>query len=297
MKECLMQKINLAYPTNIVVETTAHCQLRCKMCGRRVTKRKLGNMKQDLVFNILEQIADFNKNIRMWYCFLGEPLIIKKNLPSYIAYGKSLGIKSHLINTNGNLLDLEVSKKLITAGLTEIYIGLDAATEETYSKIRIGGNFEKVLHNIEELLKIKPSHLQVAVQMIEMEANRHEKQAFLDYWQTRDVKIFIKGEAKWIDMVEADQLDIQRYPCPLILDTLGIYWDGRTPFCVNDWDGRTVFSDIKTTPLKDIWAAQIRKFAKFHILKKWDEVPEICRTCSDWTSKKERELFNVPKDL
>jgi len=289
--------VDLSYPRNIVVETTAHCQLECKMCGRRTTKRKLGNMKKELMLNILEQIADFNTHIRLWYCFLGEPLIIKNRLPEYIRFGRYLGLKHHLINTNGNALDPETSKSLIDAGLTEIYIGIDAATEETYKKIRIGGDFNKVLYNVDQFLKIKPKDLKVSVQLISMAENEQEKKLFADYWGQREVSVFIKEPAQWIDMVEVDQPEIDRYSCPSLLDTLGIYWDGRTPFCVNDWDGRTVFSNINTTPLKEIWSKQVHDFAKYHILEQWSKVPEICRNCQDWTCKEKRELKNVPEDL
>lgn len=40
-----------------------------------------------------------------------------------------------------------------TEGLTHIMISLDAATPETYSVIRVGGDYEKVVKNIENFVK------------------------------------------------------------------------------------------------------------------------------------------------
>ena len=134
------------------------------------------------------------ERIRVWYCFHGEPLLLRKRLPDYIRFGKSLGIKHHIINTNGNLLDEGTAERLVEAGLTEIYIGVDTATESTYDEIRIGGHFQDVVRHINYLLKIKPEHLQVTVQMIELPENRPEKSMFEAYWKQRGTRVFVKRE-------------------------------------------------------------------------------------------------------
>ena len=293
-----MREVDLSCPANVVIETTAHCQLRCAMCGRNTMKRKMGNMHPDMVRNILEQIAEWDRErIRVWYCFLGEPLILRRRLPEFIEYGSSLGIKNNIINTNGNLLDGETAQRLIDAGLTEIYIGMDAFGEETYRKIRVGGDFLRLMANIERLLQIRPPHLQITLQMIEMAANRHEKDAFVEYWKGRGVRTFIKQELSWIDRMDGAALTGSRparYPCPWIVDTLGIYWNGDMPFCVNDWDGDTVFAHIHDRPMRQSWADMVHDYARAHVERDWEHIPDICKPCTDWMGKEERVVRGMP---
>ena len=291
-----MQEIDIRFPSNVVIETTAHCQLNCTMCARSETKRKLGNMKPELVRFILEQIADWNKeSIRVWYCFLGEPLLIRNRLMDYIQYGRSLGIRHHIINTNGHLLDPPTAEQLIDAGLTEIYIGIDAISSEMYKKIRVGGDFDRVVQNVHHLLKIKPDHLQVTIQMIELAENRHARDAFIRYWKHRNARVFIKKELTWtghLDKTSQRMYPPQRYPCPWILDTFGIYWNGDIPYCVNDWNGVTVYGNIRKRPIKALWEEQINLFARPHILNIWDGLPKTCMMCDDWAGKDERKIVH-----
>ncbi len=94
-------------------------------------------MEMQLVKKILDEIADFNKNTRVWMVFYGEPLTIKKlGLYEMIAYAKEKGIKDVVLNSNGVLLDRIATGRLIDAGLDQFYIGIDAYTPETYQKGR-----------------------------------------------------------------------------------------------------------------------------------------------------------------
>ena len=297
----MLREIDLRYPANVVIETTAFCQLRCLMCGRNGVTRKLGNMAPSLVFSILRQIAGWNKeSIRVWYCFLGEPLLLRKRLVKYVRFGRSLGIMHHIINTNGNLLDPPISEQLVEAGLTEIYIGVDAATPETYQQIRVGGDFQKVLDNIHYLLEIRPERLQITVQMIEMAANRHERAAFIRYWQELGVRTFVKKELGWIanlPSINKRRLLNSRYPCPWVLDTMGIYWNGDVPFCVNDWNGVTAFGNVSEKALSSLWEEQINRFGRPHLLKEWHALPEVCVECADWSGKEERRIVHANEIL
>ena len=77
------------FPNVVLIDTTNYCNLRCSMCGRQYMTRKRGRMEMQLVKKILDEIADFNKNTRVWMVFYGEPLTIKKlGLYEMIAYAK-----------------------------------------------------------------------------------------------------------------------------------------------------------------------------------------------------------------
>ena len=68
---------------------------------------------------------------------------------------QKVGILDIYFSTNGILLNKKISTDLIKSGLTRIQISIDAITKETYDKVRPGGNYNKIIENINEFLLIK----------------------------------------------------------------------------------------------------------------------------------------------
>jgi len=56
-----------------------------------------------------------------------------------------------LITTNGHLLNTEVANRLIDNGIHLIKVSIDAATKETYKRIRQSTRFDKVINNVRRL--------------------------------------------------------------------------------------------------------------------------------------------------
>jgi molybdenum cofactor biosynthesis enzyme MoaA len=70
--------------------------------------------------------------------------LIRKDLYKFIKYAKQAGIIDIYLSTNGSLLDEKNSKLLIESGLMRLQVSIDAHTEETFNKMRQGGNFEQI---------------------------------------------------------------------------------------------------------------------------------------------------------
>ena len=66
-----------------------------------------------------------------------EPLLIK-DFEKYLKYAHSKNFIDIMINTNGSALTERRSKQLLDSGITRLRFSLDAATPETYAKIRVG---------------------------------------------------------------------------------------------------------------------------------------------------------------
>ena len=65
-----------------------------------------------------------------------EPLLIK-DFEKYLKYAHSKNFIDIMINTNGSALTERRSKQLLDSGITRLRFSLDAATLETYAKIRV----------------------------------------------------------------------------------------------------------------------------------------------------------------
>ena len=75
---------------------------------------------------------------------------------------------------------------------------MDAATKETYEKIRLGGNFILARKNVEELIKLKSENsvdrLAIDLQFIVMPENFHEVLLFAEHW----AKVFERNHLGYI---------------------------------------------------------------------------------------------------
>jgi radical SAM protein with 4Fe4S-binding SPASM domain len=74
----------------------------------------------------------------------GEPLL-QDFTPDLIAYARRVGISEVAIITNGLLLDSNMVHRLETAGLTNLAISLDGATESVNDRVRGRGVFASVM--------------------------------------------------------------------------------------------------------------------------------------------------------
>ena len=61
-----------------------------------------------------------------------------------------------MTNTNGSPINITRSKKILDSGLTRMRFSLDAFTDETYKKVRVGAiDLDKVKRNIFNFLDLK----------------------------------------------------------------------------------------------------------------------------------------------
>ena len=142
-------------------------------------------------FEFFKELIDYSvdkgtKAIKLNY--INEPLI-RNDLIKFIDYAKKKGVLDIYFSTNGILLKDEISKKLINSGLTRIQISIDAVTQETYNKVRPGGDLKKILENIDNFLKIKKELKKtiplVRVNFVKTEFNEFELEEFIKLWEDK----------------------------------------------------------------------------------------------------------------
>ncbi len=128
-------------PKKLILELTTKCNLNCIMCFRKSWSEIEGEMNEKLFMKILDEAVKANTEF-IWFGGWGEPLI-HKNFIEFAEEVKRRGFKLG-INTNGTLLNKDLALKLINIGLDRLSISIDAASQQTYNKIR-GGNLNNIL--------------------------------------------------------------------------------------------------------------------------------------------------------
>ena len=147
---------NLKLPSNLYLETTNRCNLRCRGCilfdGKRESPRDIS--LHDF-YMITDQLADLERTTLHG---VGEPLL-NAELPAMVRHLKNRNVYT-LFNSNGILLDHKRQHDLIDAGLDELRISLDAASAAGYKKIRNSNEFDRILQNLRSLRKLQDAQSQ-----------------------------------------------------------------------------------------------------------------------------------------
>lgn len=275
------------YPLNIGIEVTNYCNLNCIMCNNDKIKRPRGIMSAEMYKKIIDETARENPHTRIWLDFYGEALIAGWKLFWMIDYAKKSGLTNVCINTNGTLMNKEYADMLLDAGTDYISLDCDGFSKEVYEAIRINGNRDVFYSNVEYLLEEaarRGSKTVIDVKVIEMEKNRHEVKKIVDYWQKRGAWVAVRRCSEWVGNRRGNANNVAegRIACGHGVGTAVISWDGIVGGCAWDYDCSMPAGDIKAESLKAIWMRRNENFLRLHFEHRWDELPEICRSCNNW---------------
>lgn len=277
------------FPLNIIVEVGNHCNLNCTTCINDKLTRKKGFMDILLYKKIIDEVAKENVNARIWLDFFGEPLLVKFKLYYMIDYAKKNGLTNININTNGTLINREMTEMLLDSGIDFMSIDMDGYSKEVYESIRIGANRDQVYENIEYLLKRKKErNLKkpiIEIKVMEMEENKNEIDTIIKYWRERGAWTCTRRLITWGGQCDCTKYNVEgdRIACGNAVGICAITWDGNVVSCVMDVDGKHLFGNINDSSIKSIWNLRNEKMVKKHLEHKFDELPELCHDCTDWT--------------
>jgi len=288
LKERIFDEGENTFPRDVVLETTTFCNLNCIMCTNDKLTRAKTTMRWPLYVKLVEEIAEKAKDTtRLWLCFFGEPLM-DKQFVDRVLFAKQKGIKNVVINSNMNLMTEKLAEELVKAGLNNIFVGLDAASADTYDKIRLGGNFDKTVNNViyykKMLDKYGKDDQQIVVQFVELPENAHEIEQAVEFWNNQDIKVKIKPIVTWQNNVEYEnKLQANdRIPCYYIMNVLPVTADGFAGFCGCDYDGRVICANMNESTIEELWNTSKKEQRRIHLAGEWDKLLGFCRACEDW---------------
>lgn len=167
------------YPRYIEVEVSTACNLKCQMCEHTYWKEK----NQTMTFEQLKSIVDqFPKLKWVGLTGIGESFL-NPDFLEMIRYVKKKNLYLELYDSFF-LINKECAKVLVETKVDRMIVSLDAATPETYEKIRKGAKFTTVVEHIKNLRKIKRSskkyHPEIIFHYIISKNNVKEVLPFVD---------------------------------------------------------------------------------------------------------------------
>jgi MoaA/NifB/PqqE/SkfB family radical SAM enzyme len=263
-------------PEIVQIESTNICNAKCVFCPRDDMHRKQGIMSVDLFRKIVDECVELGiTHVRMHN--YGEAFIDKR-LVEKVRYAKEHGIQEVGMISNGSLITENIARGMIDARLDAINISVDASGKEVFEATRIGLKYDKVIANIERLVRLRGESGRRRPKLIlsfVRQNNSADEQAFIEHWRTIADKVHVTDLHNWAGTLNSDS-DVN-YPCYRPWLTFTVLWDGRVSLCCADFDGKTVLGDLNTSSIREIWNAEPYRDARRQHLESGG--PDICRSC------------------
>ena len=263
-------------PEIVQIESTNICNAKCVFCPRDEMHRRQGIMSVELFRKIVDECVELGiTHVRMHN--YGEAFI-DKQLVDKVRYAKQKGIQEVGVISNGSLITEAVARGMIEAGLDAINISVDAAGKEVFESTRIGLKYDKVIANIERLVRIRAESGKRRPKLIlsfVRQNNTADEQAFIEHWRAIADKVHVTDLHNWAGTLNTES-DVN-YPCYRPWLTFTVLWDGRVSLCCADFDGKIILGDLNSSSIREIWNAGPYRDARRQHLESGG--PDICRAC------------------
>jgi radical SAM protein with 4Fe4S-binding SPASM domain len=250
-------------------------------------------MSDELYKKIIDEVAEMAPDAEVWPTFYGEAFALGDRLFERLRYARDKGLTRLVLNSNGKLLDRKnYIDQILTSGLKRFILSLDGFKKETFERIRVGGNRDKIYAAVEKLLERK-KELGLDFPIIQcqfsiIDDNALEVPEFRSFWEARGAEVKVRNMLSWTNSgdVVAPNLDYEtdfRIACPWGNNTMAIHANGNVVACAVDYEGHFVAGNINEKSLKEIWQNEhFKNLRQIHREHRWDELPAICKTCPDW---------------
>ena len=272
------------HPPCLQIEPSSVCNFRCVFCfetDKSFTNKKngfMGTMKFEDFKNIID---DAYGNIQfITLASRGEPLV-SKAISKMISYtgGKFLNLK---LNTNASLFTEEICHTILSDTVKTLVISADAAEKEEYAKIRVNGDLNKVIKNLELLNSIKEKHYKKSKIITRVSGvNFSKDQSFskmLGFWKNYvDQIVFVKYNP-WENSYLAPENNINE-PCSDLWRRMFIWWDKKVNPCDVDYKSKLSVG-VYESNISDIWKSNSYNILRKQHLSKDRRKITPCKSCA-----------------
>jgi radical SAM protein with 4Fe4S-binding SPASM domain len=317
LTQCIDRLKEFAFPRYLHVALTKKCNLKCVMCPyhseelRRQHETDYFSVARSDRFDpaLLDRLLEESGRHHAALTFgqYDEPFIYK-NFADVAVKAKRAGCAVS-ITTNGTLLTEAYARKLCAAGVDHISFSLDAASQESYGKIRLD-DFSVPIENLRCLVRVRDelgARTTIRACMVVQPDNEHEQEQFYDLMKEigLDMVSFyvlsVYEEGAWRSRTfnfEVEQpAPGERYVCSQLYSQVMVYPDGNVSLCcgttmyVGYRDDIPYVGNIKDAPLQQIWLSstynQIRAEAFRGVFGN-----SVCRDCTIWHNFQGRDSVN-----
>jgi len=284
-------------PGAVIIDPINICNLDCPLCASKNQNYEKGKMSFDTYKDILDKIPSLKVIILFNW---GEPLL-HHEIFNIIKESVSKNIYT-ITHTNFSLKQkAEFFEKLVSSGLHQLVISADGASQESYEKYRVKGNFDWVINNIrytvEAKKKLKKRDPKIVWKFIVNKFNEHEINYAKGLARSLGIEIIfdkmglsddipdiefpgtlLERKEKWLPKNPKYILDyylpagrqgkngrytpLNNKPCSQLFNSAVINPDGKVTPCCWVTSKENVWGDLTKQSFEEIWNSENYKYSR-----------------------------------
>lgn len=268
----LQEVIPLPAPFVVYIDPGNLCNFKCSFCptGDEQLLKDVGRPKAmmdwPLFTKVVDGLKEFGERFKLISLYKdGEPLL-NQRFPEMVKSIRDAGIADRIwTKTNGALLNQDLNRRIVAAGLDMICISVEATDAEGYEKLTgVRVDYQKLRDNVADFFQHR-GECEVYIKIVDANLSEEQKEKFfIDFqdisthisieklmgWSNSGVKDFTLGtQPGTYDGLPFTDKEVCAYP----FYVMAVNADGSVSLCGNDWSHQTVVGNVREHSLKDIW--------------------------------------------
>lgn len=285
-----------SFPTYVMFDVTNLCNARCIHCPQSL-RGVDGSLPAFLAEREHQSLETFRRvidecaehDVRFVRITAdGEPLV-HPELFTMLEYARDRGVGPVGLTTNGSLLTEERAERLLASGVSLVDFSLDAASEETFRRVRVGLDWKRTVRNVERFLALRDRHgarVRVVTSFVKQESNHHEVEAFRARWAPLVDEVVVREMISNVGLnTPSESLwpgwDA-RWPCAHFFRRVVINHQGLLKACPIDWEQRTVNRPVREVSIREQWHGDFYWSHRMQHLNDAIDDASACKRCPDW---------------
>ncbi len=255
------------FPSMVVVSVTNACSYSCTHCFYPTYVQAPDYQRKDMDMSVFETIAKElgsypHSALRLiaW----GEPLLHPKLVDFVRCARENAPSNKRSLISNGYWLSGEDSQRLMEAGLDLIEVSIDAATSESYRRIRRSPHetaFAQVNTNVETMISQRDkggfsTRICVSYILHDTVESKDEFTLFENKWSTLADEVICRPIHSFKGSVcGLNETVTSRVPCYGLWHRCNISPWGEISVCYQDWERRYTLGDLNNpgTTIAGLW--------------------------------------------
>jgi radical SAM protein with 4Fe4S-binding SPASM domain len=280
-------RIPLAGPLAVFIEFTNRCNFKCSFCPESLDEyaSKAGGihkLSRELFSKICDDLLELGTVKVARFYGLGETLL-HREAPEMISEACFKGISERTeLTTNGSMLTIYTSLKLVRSGLDYLRVSVYGTTKERMNEFTQSPiSPERILENLVSFKAIRGLYDKPFIYVKMVTEDQDEAARFKAMFSVAADEINIEPMHNWTGEVRLTHIlrPANKHVCPAPFYVLKINSDGIVNVCDADWTKATAVGDVKTETLKEIWnGVRMRKFRLMHLERRRGE-NAACQNC------------------
>lgn len=279
------QEVLRTLPAYLQVQITEGCPQSCSYCPYPKIAGDVTSLDRGMELERWKALLDDAEaccddlvvGIGLW----GEPALHPR-IAEFVEALLSHPRFSAVIETSGVGWKADALKRIaeLDDGRVDWIVSLDAASEETYRKLR-GEQWEEALAAISMMRDLFPDS-RVHVQAVRIHENEVELESFYRYWSNEGVPLIVQKYDNFCgylpDRKVTDLSPLSRFACIHLKRDLTVLLDGTVRMCREDLEGKYSLGNIFEDGIETLW----KRMAPYYLRHISGELPELCEKCDEY---------------